>query len=240
MVMKSCLFMMQSLLSNVYPDLAVDGIYGKQTEYALTKCPSDFWPFIELYGPALLPDRVNKDEDLKMKVNNSSEFNEVVRAIAIAAQEQRVPLTWLLGFALIESGFNPNATNGQSRGLFQMQPSAWLDASKMVPLPPYDEYWMDPLSNARAAAAYLKISAQSLAKRGIKTVDPRHLYMAHQQGVSGFIELFQAFNSGVEPVNPITKDRSLLGNKPPGYKRTTLRGVFYSNWMEHLQKYFPG
>jgi hypothetical protein len=238
MIMKSNLFMIQSLLSGIFPDMAIDGIYGKQTEYALTKCPAEMWPFVELYHPSAM-DRKENDEDFKMKLNPSTEFTEILRDISLAAKEQKVPLAWMFGFAMIESNFNPRATNGQSRGLFQMQPAAWKDASKYISLPSYDEHWMDPLANARAAAAYLNIAKRSLKRKGISTTDPRYLYMAHQQGVSGFAELLQAYNSGVEPVDPITKDRSLLGNKPPGYKRTTSRGVFLANWFEYLKRYWP-
>jgi hypothetical protein len=196
--------------------------------------------FTELYNPRQQQEEIPLTEDYEMKQQSSDDFIDVLQAISKAAQEVRVPLLWLLGFAKIESNYDPHATNGGSRGLFQMQEAAWRDAGKIISLPDYESNWMDPFSNARAAAAYLKISINSLRKRGVDTIDPRHLYLAHQQGVSGFIELFQAYNSGVEPVKSVIRDTALLGNKPSGFKRTTNRGDFYRNWMTYLIKFFPG
>jgi hypothetical protein len=232
--------MVQSLLSKVFPSVVIDGLHGRQTEYALRHAPASLALFVELYNPRKYQDEVLLPEDYNMKRVSEVDIIDILQAIAKAAQETRVPLLWLLGFAKIESNYDPHATNGGSRGLFQMQEPAWRDAGKIIPLPDYESNWMDPLSNARAAAAYLKISMNSLRNRGVDTVDPRHLYLAHQQGVSGFIELFRAHNSGVEPEKSVIRDTALMGNKPPGFKRTANRAQFYRNWMTYLVEFFPG
>lgn len=162
---------------------------------------------------------------------------KVARAIARASEEFSIPSSWLIAFAKIESNFNPVATNGSSRGLFQMQQAAWHDANEVAKLGDYMTYWDDPTENARAAAAYMNINMIRLAKRGINAyLEPRWLYLAHQQGVSGLSELIRV-SEGSQSNGIVTRE-AMLRNPAPGFSKTDDHKLFYENWMQHLYPYF--
>jgi hypothetical protein len=57
-----------------------------------------------------------------------------------------------------ESDWDPNAVNGQFRGMFQMGPGAWADVYRNAPdAPDYMENVFDAERAAAAAAAYLNL-----------------------------------------------------------------------------------
>jgi hypothetical protein len=161
----------------------------------------------------------------------------VSRAIMSAAFKVGVPVKWLVAFAYIESRFNPLATNGQSKGLFQMQQQAWTDAAKLVQLPSFDGNWRSPYWNALAAAAFLKMHIDQLKQLGYDVVkEPRWLYIAHQQGAAGLIYLVKC-SRGDCSGNVISSEH-MIRNPAPGYGVTDNPVQFYKNWMGYLAQYF--
>jgi soluble lytic murein transglycosylase-like protein len=157
-----------------------------------------------------------------------------VRDVVIAVADQMgIDRNLLLGMAKIESNFNAAAVNGSSRGLLQMQPAAWTDAKQVLPdLPDYKGNVFDPVHNARAGAAYLKINMRRLTRAGFKdTMSPAVLYLAHQQGSGGFIELWRAFKGLSATTNYVT-DKAMRGNPPQdGLGVTTDKATFYRRWI---------
>lgn len=160
--------------------------------------------------------------------------------IASVAQEAGISPDTLLAMAKIESNFNPNAVNGSSRGLFQFQPPAWKDANTFLrgALPPYAEGVFNPLANARAAAAYIKINTRSLLARPawVGPITPAVLYMAHQQGVGGLKELQQRASDPTRKAR-LVPDRALLGNPPQdGQGPTTDPAQFLKRWLAVVER----
>lgn len=177
------------------------------------------------------------DDGLAM---TSEKVNRIAAALLAASRELKIPVEWLVSFARIESNFNPLATNGSSRGLFQIQKPAWMDARVFVNLPDYEDNWQDPYWNALAACAYIRQNLIWLSKKGHDaTANPRWIYLAHQQGAGGLSELIN-LNSGLafEDLEYVTAEK-MLRNPAPGFGITTDRIKFYNNWMKHLEKYFP-
>lgn len=162
-----------------------------------------------------------------------------VKAIIIAAaNEAGLDPATALGFASIESNFNPKAVNGSSRGLMQMQPNAWADARKILPdLPSYEDGVFDARSNARAGIAYIKSNARAIRRLGYTgDFTPAVAYMAHQQGAAGFVELWKAA-SGLPSSTKYVKDESMVRNPPPdGKGATTDKKEFFTRWMTVAKK----
>jgi len=174
---------------------------------------------------------------LAMKPARSATRAEIDEAIATAALGTGVPLNTLHGLVRIESNYRSNAENGSSRGLMQVQPAAWSDASKLVSLPPYSRGVWDPIANATAGAAYAKINEQRLKKSGFSDpITPAVLYLAHQQGAGGFMELWRAAK-GLPSISRYVTDRAMLGNPPPdGGVRTVDKAQFFNRWMAYAAK----
>lgn len=168
---------------------------------------------------------------------NKYSLLDITMIIVGVAEEFAIDPSVLLKFARIESYFDPDARNGASRGLFQFQEAAWEDVSKEIYLPAYPEAVFNPYWNTKACAQYLKINARRLAASGMDVeTEPRWYYMAHQQGVSGLIELYRA-SKGLS-INGIVTVDAMLRNPPPGGTRPRDRALFYQQWMKHLGTIF--
>lgn len=167
----------------------------------------------------------------------SASPEEIRDAIRTASDKLGVPEKTLEGFARIESGMSNNAVNGSSRGLFQMQPAAWADASRIVPLGDYETNWSDPVQNALAGGAYLKANERTLRRLGYDgPFTPAVLYLAHQQGAGGFMELYSA-SKGREPTTNYVSDEKMRRNPPPdGRGVTTNKAEFFRRWMIVAEK----
>lgn len=103
----------------------------------------------------------------------------------------------LVGFAQLEPAkkvvngttyYNVRSTNGSSRGLFQLQPPAWRDASKYVQLPSYSDGVYDAYHNTRAMVGYV-LYLINTPKVGLKAqgwpITADTLYAAYNQGLGG-------------------------------------------------------
>jgi hypothetical protein len=115
---------------------------------------------------------------------------------------------------------------------------AWNEAQNAIgPLPPFLRYWVDPFSNALAAAGYVLINQRRLLKAGLEVdEEPRWLYLAHQQGAGGLMDLINV-HEGNRWQGVITRS-AMLRNTPPGYEKTSDPKSFYQNWMDYLRPYF--
>jgi hypothetical protein len=229
----------QALLHGLYADVVVDGVLGPKTAFALLSAPDEIRDLANGFiGPK---DFITFDVcDITLEdraVLEKSKLTQVVRAIKRAADRFDLPVKWLVSMAYIESSFNPLAINGQSKGLFQMQAGAWQDAGRLVVLPDYSNHWSDPSWNALAAAAYVRTNCVALRNYGIDpTVEPRWLYLAHQQGAAGVAYLINA--SKGRQGNKVVSSQKMLRNPAPGYAPTDDPVQFYKNWMAHLEQFF--
>lgn len=160
----------------------------------------------------------------------------IIKALMTVSKEVEVPVGWLMSFAHIESNYDNLAVNGRSRGLFQVQPAAWAHASEYVRLPSYNSNVWDPYWNATAAATYILINYWTLRKRGYNVdANPQWVYLAHQQGAFGAMELIDA-SRGVKSTSYVSTEK-MWRNRAPGTTRTTNKVRFYRNWMAYLKSF---
>jgi hypothetical protein len=218
----------------------VDGVQGPMTNHALARVPDELKSLFENIGISInqtdFPEGFN-DMSRYGKTLEEEKAREIASAFIKVSRDMDVPARWLLSFARIESRFNPTATNGSSRGLFQFQKGAWNDASRLVRLKSYDTHWSDPLESTKAAAAYMLINIGQLSKLGLDARrEPRWLYLAHQQGVAGLVDLKLA--SERKRYKGLVSAAKMLANPTPGYSKTTIASEFYRNWMSYLKNYF--
>jgi hypothetical protein len=229
----------QALLHGLYADVVIDGVLGPKTAFALLSAPDDIR---DLANSFIHPrDYITYDVDtLKLEeraMSEQQEITQVVRAIKRAADRFDLPVKWLVSMAYIESSFNPSAINGQSKGLFQMQAGAWQDAGRYVVLPDYSTHWADPSWNALAAAAYVRTNLTALKNYGLDaSVEPRWLYLAHQQGAAGVAYLINACKG--KQGHQVVSTQRMLRNPAPGFAPTADPVQFYKNWMAHLEQFF--
>jgi hypothetical protein len=229
----------QALLAHLYKGVAVDGVLGPKTAFALLNAPEEIRElaisFISpKYLPAMLKDGVSLEAS---EMLDQQLLTQVVRAIKRAADRMELPVKWLVAFAFIESRFNRLAINGSSKGLFQMQPAAWADARQLVVLPDFSTNWLDPYWNALAAAAYMRLNMRQLKAMGLDvSSEPRWLYMAHQQGAAGLISLVH-HAQGLD-CKLVVKAEAMRRNPAPGTAPTTDALSFYNNWMSYLEPFF--
>jgi hypothetical protein len=232
----------QYVLSLSDRDLQVDGIWGPKSARAFSGAPQITRDLVVTLLTGIDADLLRVDPDVDQGALDMATKNadEVAAALIRASRSTAIPLTWLVAFAKIESNFNPSATNGRSKGLFQMQSDAWNEASSVVPLGDYDTNWRDPFQNALAAAGYITLNLKELRRYGMDAFsEPRWIYMAHQQGAAGLNELVQ-LSYGKEVSTTFVTEKKMLGNTAPGSSATTDRVKFYNNWMNHLANYFDG
>ena len=109
-------------------------------------------------------------------------------------------------FARIESNWNPNARNDQTgaAGMFQFLKST-AGEHNIDP--------MDPTEAACATAMRIRRDVQVLEKRDIET-STAHLYLCHQQGRTGFLQLYRcAYDDESGPL-PAARGRTMAANLP--------------------------
>jgi len=109
-------------------------------------------------------------------------------------------------FARIESNWNPNARNDQTgaAGMFQFLKST-AGEHNIDPL--------DPHEAATATAIRVRRDKVVLEKREI---DPTvaHLYLCHQQGRTGFLQLYRTAFDDDTPALPAARGRTMAANLP--------------------------
>jgi len=160
----------------------------------------------------------------------------VADAIRKASMETGVSEALLTKFVNIESRGNSRAANGRSRGLTQFQPAAWQHASTRRDLGPYATAVWDPYANAMAGAIYSQINEESLRRKGF--TDPFTvgvLYLAHQQGADGFLELWK-HSKGLPYRTKYVTEEKMRRNPPQDGKGVTLdKGEFARRWLAYAK-----
>lgn len=175
----------QELLA-VDPALRVDGAWGRKTQAAFDRAPSELKAKIRsiFVSSGKIPPweerSISRDEArlLVERAASATGIPQYAGALKEFLELEAAP-------SRDRSGYNVNSQNGGSRGLMQMQRAAWSDAQKVEPtLGGYDKVF-DPYQNILAGAAYAKINARAIAKAGYP-VTGKNLYLAHNQGAGYF------------------------------------------------------
>lgn len=124
-------------------------------------------------------------------------------AINAAADNNGLDRNMMHAIAMVESSKNPKAVSksGTYKGLYQMGPHLYQKYGITDPL--------DPAQNAMGAARYMNDNKSILAKAGVP-INATTLYLAHQQGPSGLIQIYNAATKG----GSISKARyrAMMGN----------------------------
>ncbi|WP_276200312.1 transglycosylase SLT domain-containing protein [Chelatococcus sp. XZ-Ab1] len=115
---------------------------------------------------------------------------EIATAIGMAAEKYGISSELLHRIAWIESRFDPNALNPNSKaaGPFQFIPSTWRQYGAGAS--PHD-----PIASADAAARLLLDNKRYLERTLGRTVTDGELYLAHQQGAGGAAKLLSNPNA---------------------------------------------
>lgn len=252
----------QGVLASARADLKVDGHWGSFTEGAFKAAsPSIQRAVIAALGAynvtpgqlkaAFDQERVSPARGDAEKARAVIERgggdtrDEVNKAVAYASKVTAIPVNQLATVVQIESRGNPMAVNGKSKGLFQVQPGAWDESAEWlrkrgVDIGTWSSNVFKPEQNALAGAAYMKINMDRLKALGYTgPLTPAVLYLAHQQGAGGFVELWRA-NQGLGPVKkPLVTEEAMKGNPPQDGKGvTTDKAEFYRRWMAVAEKKF--
>lgn len=207
----------------------IDGIIGPQTRRAVSQ-----EPLVYAQAKKILPAIAGIEEAPRPRGNES------VRAqVERAARELNVPLDAAFAKMAIESGGNPTAVNGSYRGLFQMGPSAWQDASDWLvrngynALPRFGDAVDNPYINARAAFAYRYALSDQLRSQGYTgELSDSELYLAHQQGAAGFMRIVRASRGArLESKDSLRMVTTMQSNPPQDGKGvTTDPSEFLTRW----------
>jgi hypothetical protein len=242
----------QAILALVDRTLVTDGRWGKFTNGVYTSAPISVRMQVDavLALTGLSAARLHNEHVIAKKeatpeyVTRKAEARaarghvqaasaaDVEAALINASNQTGVSLPLLKGFMQIESRGRSNATNGSSRGLFQIQPPAWKDASKVVKLGDYNTSWYDPYQNALAGAAYLLNNQRVLRSLGYRgEISPAVLYLAHQQGAGGFMELYKVATGQPVRTNYVTIEKMEKNPPQDGRGVTTNKAEFYQRWM---------
>jgi hypothetical protein len=147
---------------------------------------------------------------------------EVNDAIHQAAVKYGVPEEHLQRFAQIESGGNPKAFNEGSKaaGLFQFIPSTARDYGLTNPL--------DAYANADAAARLYRDNARHLQAKLGRAPSAGEVYLAHQQGAGGAVNLIS--NAG-RPASAVVGARAVRSN---GGTPAMSAGQFANMWIKKV------
>lgn len=227
----------QRLLGREF-EIVEDGKWGRYTQRAYETVSSGLRAEVDdvlrdmgTSAEAERARRLSAKTAAAVAVSGANDVQGIIRAVA---DQLGVSQKLMLGFARIESNFNPRATNGSSKGLFQIQPAAWADAKALLPdLPNYEAGVFDPRENSRAAATYIKIVERRLRRFGMTgEISPSQLYLAYQQGAGGLVDLWKRSNDPAYQMRYVT-ERTMAANPPQDGLGTTKDPVaFYRRWLK--------
>lgn len=250
----------QSMINLITGGLKVDGIWGPRTERAYmvaedvsSNAISSFFRAVNkpLPRPKAALVSVREDElgwfppttrEYAVRNNTFIEADMSVRAaIEKAATTFGIPVPQMMAKAHIESAMNPEAINGEYRGLFQNSAEVWdevrpLLSQKGVIIDSYQDAWNDPWQSAMVAAAYVKLNERYARAAGYDGPwDSTAIYLSHQQGAAGFTEVWRAAKVGGS-VTSIDARRRMLANTPPDTGGATVNGnEFISRWRNVIR-----
>jgi len=229
----------QGVLKAGSPALVVDGKWGKYTNGVYAQASPAVRASVDAVLRALKTSAAELfayRENERAQGRVAVDVSDIRGVVTAAAAEAGVPASTALGFAKIESNFNPKAVNGSSRGLMQMQPAAWSDAKGINPSLKDYSFVFDPMENARAGMAYIKYNMRQVSRLGgPQTLTPAQLYLAHQQGAGGFTELWNVANGRNRPLGTkgwLVTEKAMRGNPPQDGRGVTVdRKEFYDRWI---------
>ena len=180
-------------------DLSVNGVFDSDTEAKLddlTKQVPDNQ--IQYKIDSLKKSKSKNTDTITSNMYDSGTVkkwdNNVIDALDIAALDYDIPKEILYTIANIESTGNPNAKNKSSgaAGLFQIMPKYFDDYGVNK------DTVLNPFINAEAAAKKI-VKRMSRINKIINSNDQRnigaYIYMAHNQGLTGFEIIYKACNS---------------------------------------------
>lgn len=159
---------------------------------------------------------------------------DILRTIVSESKKSGVDPAFMLAMGHIESRFNPSAKAGKSSatGLYQFIDST---AKQYGLLGDGFDNRKDPIANTKAAIQLTKDNQKALEKYGIP-VNPTTLYLAHQQGIGGAAEIYNAAMKGT-PVS-VAVARNMQNNfkttDPASYLSKTAQEV-----MSRVNAYIP-
>jgi hypothetical protein len=245
----------QQVLQRSSPTLIVDGRWGSYTHAAYERAPGEDQVEVDAIltthgytaeeliranraakaarDEAYLAVKQQAREARAQQSPNAGDRAAVTAAIQAAAKQTGIPESWLTTLVRLESGFNPRAINGSSRGLMQIQPAAWKDVQQIDPsVGDYNSNVWDPAKNALVGARYLMLNRDRLRRYGFAG-EPTlpELYLAHQQGAAGFMELWKISRGVPVRTNHVTEEK--MRRNPPQDRQgvTTDKADFYRRWL---------
>lgn len=234
----------QRLMVGLGAPIQIDGVWGARTQRAYEELPPDARAQVDSFlaskhTSAIKVRGARMAEKSRLRVVSATP--SVQQAIANASSRTGVPIDILTPIARIESGFDPKAVKGESRGLFQIQPGAWSDVRGQHPdIPPYLPAVWDPVWNAVVAGFYVRQNMRTLTRIGYRgPLDGPAIYLAHQQGAGGLTELYNFAVLGIVPKKSVVTKAALLSNPAPDGKGPTAdKAAFYRRWRAIAEKRF--
>jgi hypothetical protein len=112
-----------------------------------------------------------------------------------------------------ESSNNPKITNGQSAGLYQIQPAAWKQATGHDPIVNGKDERLDPAKNTAVMQAVTQQNASQFKGIFQRDASPLELAVMHQQGARGGMYLMASAQD--EPDAPAAQVLARAGQKNP-------------------------
>lgn len=181
----------------ILPRFGIDGKFGPETQAAVEAFQTDYMSKVT----GMVDDAMNVKLGDETNINLKPERNDILQvqklsqegefdnfspvvkdAITNASLKHGVDVDVLATIANIESGGNPGAVNkrSQASGLYQVLPRYFKDYGLSTTTV------FDPSANADKSAAKLKEKIMELNTFLGRPPTPSELYVAHNQGTTGF------------------------------------------------------
>jgi len=146
----------------------------------------------------------------------------LIELIIDKAKEANIDPSYLLAMAKIESNFNPNARNPSgAKGLYQFMPSTAKHYKLTNPF--------DAEASINAVIKFTKDNASYLKSKGVSPFGS-NLYLTHQQGIGGAVEIIKAAASNTEVSKTVRRNMNVNG----GIGKTPRE--FLKLWADKYQK----
>lgn len=169
------------------------------------------------------------------KVKNPSK--EIMSKIVSASSEQGIDPTMMLTFAEIESGFKPNAISKTgATGIYQFTKGT---GQQYGLIEDGEDKRFDANANIAAGIKLAKDNSKTLQSNGIE-INPTNLYLAHQLGAGGVIDIYNSINTG-QPLSEQTRKNMGLNfgtSSPVDYLTKTAKLIMskYKSFEDILNK----
>lgn len=236
---RSAVKMAQAILAHGDPLIKVDGVWGPKTSLAYITAKPRVRSLVESGIDVVFPGATVSDMSVKVEAVPATIAPKGVENIILSAsREFGIGASALMALVAIESNFNPKAisASGNHFGLGQMSSVAWMEAQQyvnrkgMAPIGSFEKEKFNPYENIRATAAYIKVNSGYLRSKGYRgpiTVDV--LYLAHQQGAGGFMQVYRAAKQGAKVSAEVV--HNMIANPPQDGKGAARHPQeFFERW----------